>query len=242
MTEVKAIHKRSRRNYGSRRMSRALQEKGYKVGRYQTRQIMKEGGLLVKSKRFSICTTESGHQLKVSENHLNQNFKAEERNKKWAGDITYIKTALGWVYLAVLIDLYSRKIIGWNMDTKMSSSLVSKAFLMAVETRKPSTRFLFHSDRGVQYASTEYRNLLKREGALCSMSRKGNCYDNSVVERFFRSLKHEQVLYKKYSTPEEAKHDVGDYIFFYNTERKHSALGYRSPEEFEKEELKENVA
>ncbi len=242
MTEVKVIHKKSRESYGSRRMSKELQERGFQVGRFQARQIMKEELLLVRRKRFSICTTESRHQLKVSENHLNQDFEAKDRNKKWAGDITYIRTALGWSYLAVLIDLYSRKVIGWSMDTKMNASLVCRAFLMAVESRKPSPGFICHSDRGAQYASNEYQELLKMNEVICSMSRKGNCYDNSVVERFFRSLKHEHVLYKNYKTQEEAIQDAGDYIFFYNNERKHSVLGYKTPEEFEKKDLTESVA
>ena len=242
VTEVRAIHKESRESYGSRRMSKALQGRGFPVGRFQARQMMREEFLFVRRKKFSICTTESNHKLKVSKNHLNRDFKTKAMNKKWAGDITYIKTALGWVYLAILMDLYSRKVVGWSMDTKMGSSLVGKAFLMATESRDPLSGFICHSDRGVQYASDEYQKLLKKKGAICSMSRKGNCYDNSVVERFFRSLKHEHVLYKNYKNPKEAMQDVGDYIFFYNNERKHSALEYKTPEEFEKKDLAKNVA
>ena len=188
VTEVRAIHKESGESYGSRRMSKALQERRFPMGRFQARQIMREEFLFVRRKKFSICITESNHKLKVSKNHLNQDFKTKVMDKKWVGDITYIKTTLGWVYLAVLVDLYSRKVIGWSMDTKMGSPLVCRAFLMATESRDPLSGFICHSDRRVQYASSEYQKLLKKKGAICSMSRKGNCYDNSVVETFFRKL------------------------------------------------------
>ena len=228
----------SRRTYGSRRMSRALKELGYDVGRYRARSLMRKLGLAVlPTKRFKV-TTNSRHNYPVAENLLDRQFAVQTPDEVWATDITYLWTQEGWLYLAVVIDLYSRKVVGWALDECMTAAFALSALEMAVWRRKPPPDLLHHSDRGSQYASNEYQARLKDYGMICSMSGKGDCWDNAVVERFFRSLKTEMTNHIIYKTREAAKRDVIDYIeMFYNSQRLHSYLGYLCPNEFERLEM-----
>ena len=235
LVKVKAIHKASGQSYGSRRIGKALRDDGEMVGRYQTRTLMREAGIEVKVKRRYKATTDSKHQYPLAENLLDRQFEVSTPNRVWASDISYLWTHEGWLYLAVVLDLFSRRIVGWSLSNRMKVDLVSNALRMAIGCRKPPKGLLHHSDRGSQYACQDYQQLLKQQGITPSMSRKGNCWDNAVVERFFRSLKYERINDVRYRTREEAKRDVVDYIeMFYNSRRYHSYLGYRSPADYEK--------
>lgn len=190
--------------------------------------------IAAKRKRRYIVTTDSKHDLPVADNKLDQDFIASKANEKWVTDITYIWTKEGWLYLAVVLDLFSRKVVGWAMDNNMERGLVITALTMALQTRKPPKGLLHHSDRGSQYASNDYQQLLKNNKICCSMSRKGNCYDNAVMESFFATLKQELVYHRLYQNRKEAKQDIFEYIeVWYNRKRMHSTLGYMSPHEFE---------
>jgi len=236
--DAKVVFKASGKTYGSRRMSRALQALGYLVGRHQARTLMRQLGLWVLPTRRFKVTTDSKHNHPVAPNVLARKFDVEAPDRFWAGDITYLWTQQGWLYLAVIIDLYSRKVVGWSIKQQMTTDLVQDALTMAAWRRQPKPGLLHHTDRGSQYASAVYQKELKKYGMLCSMSRKGNCWDNAVVERFFRSLKTERTNHRLYRTREEAKQDVIDYIeMFYNSQRLHSYLGYLSPNDFEAPEL-----
>lgn len=231
---VKEIFACSNGTYGSRRMSRALRALGYNIGRYGARSVMRKLGLRVlPTKRFKV-TTNSRHDYPVAENLLDRQFEVSAPDTVWGTDITYLWTQEGWLFLAVVIDLFSRKVVGWALDKQMPTKLVTDALRMAVWRRRPPKGLLHHSDRGSQYASHDYQDELKKYGMVCSMSRKGDCWDNSVVERFFRSLKTERTNHCIYHTREAAKQDVIDYIeMFYNSRRLHSYLGYQSPNAYE---------
>lgn len=199
------------------------------------RKVLAEKGLFFKGKRRFTITTDSRHNEPVAPNILKRDFTATDVNQKWVADITYIPTSEGWLYLAIVMDLFSRKIVGWSMDRNINAELVIKALKAAVEKRGFVGGLVHHSDRGVQYASGDFQDMLRTAGIVCSMSRKGNCWDNAVAESFFGKLKVEQVNDKKYRTLEEAKLDIFWYIeVFYNRIRRHASLGYVSPEEFEK--------
>jgi len=232
--EVKAIHKKSNMSYGSRRISKYLQMNNYKVGRYKARSLMRKAGIECKQRRRYKITTQSDARLPVAKNILNRAFAVAKPNQVWLADITYLWTHEGWIYLAAVLDAYSRRVVGWALANHMRKSLVRDALNMALGRRRPDGDLLHHSDRGSQYASMDYQTLLKSEGITVSMSRKGNCWDNSVMERFFGSLKSERTDGKKYTTREQAKADVVDYIeMFYNSHRLHSTLGYISPLQYE---------
>jgi len=232
---VKAIHEETRQSYGSRRMAMQLQAEGFAVGRAKARRLMQEAGLTVRHRtRRGPVTTDSQHRYPVAPNLLARQFKVEQPNQVWAGDITYIWTAEGWLYLAVLLDLYSRKVVGWAISAHIDSALVQEALRMARGRRGPTTGLLHHSDRGSQYACHTYQRLLTTYGIRCSMSRKGECLDNAVAERFFGSLKRERTDLRHYVTRQEARVDIVDYIeMFYNSKRLHSYLGYVSPRDYE---------
>jgi len=232
---VREIHVQMRESYGSRRMADELCKRGEQCGRDRARTLMRLANVRVKQKKKFRATTDSNHSLPVAPNLLDRQFDVSESNRVWVSDITYIWTVTGWLYLATVMDLFSRRIVGWSMDTSMTRKLVSDALLMAIWRRKPGKGLIHHSDRGSQYCSDDYQAILTRHGIVCSMSRKGNCWDNAVMERFFHSLKSEQVCFARYQTPEEAKKDIVDYIeMFYNSRRAHSYLGYHSPNEYEK--------
>jgi transposase InsO family protein len=233
---MKELFRASRDSLGSRTMARKLREEGFAIGRHRTRRLMKALNLVVKPKRKYKATTDSKHQLPVAENVLNRQFNPTGPDQVWGVDITYLWTQQGWIYLAVVIDLYSRRVVGWAMDRHMQKALVIRALLMAVNLRKPPPGLLHHSDRGSQYASLAYQALLKQHGMICSMSRKGNCWDNAPVERFFSSLKREWTGDRLYRTRQEAIADVREYVaVYYNARRLHSTLGYRTPMDYEKD-------
>lgn len=234
LTETKALHTQSRGSYGSRRIAKALQAKGYQVGRFKARSLMRAAGLECKQRRRFRKIPRVDPNLKAAENVLNREFAVSEPNKVWVCDITYLDTREGWLYLAAVLDLHSRRVVGWSLAEHMREELVHDALSMALGRRRPGKTVLHHSDRGSQYTSEDYRQFLKRSGFDESMSRKGNCWDNAVMERFFGSLKSERTDGQRYETRKEAKDDVIDYIeMFYNSERLHSTLGYVSPKSFE---------
>lgn len=230
------IDKSSKNTYGSRRMKRALNALGYVISRQKARRLMKKSGVMVRHRKKHKVTTNSNHKQPVFDNLVSRQFDVEKKDTVYAGDITYIWTQEGWLYLAVIIDLHSRKVVGWSMSSRMTAKLVCDALTMAIWNRQPAEGLICHSDRGSQYASKKYRKLLSKNGFLGSMSRKGDCWDNSVVESFFGSLKQERVHWEHYQTRHEAQQDILDYIvMFYNSTRLHSTLDYRSPSDFEQQ-------
>jgi transposase InsO family protein len=227
VAEIKQIHRQSRETYGSPRIHVDLEEKGILCSENRVARLMKNHRIAAKRKRKFVVTTDSKHDLPVAENKLNQNFSATKPNQKWVTDITYVWTREGWLYLAVVLDLFSRKVVGWAMDDNMERGLIMRALQMALLARKPGKGLLHHSHRGSQYASNDYQKLLSDNWMDCSMSRKGNCYDNAVMESFFATLKQELVYHRQYQTRKEAKQDIFEYIqVWYNRKRRHSALGY----------------
>jgi putative transposase len=234
LVEVKALDKRSRGSYGSRQISQNLQAQGYAVGRYKARRLMQKAGIVCKQRRRYKVTTQSNPMLPVAENLLNREFTVTEVNRVWVTDITCLWTLEGWLYIAAVLDLFSRRIVGWAMASHMQEILVKDALKMALARRNPETGLMHHSDRGSQYAANDYQQTLKQAGIIVSMSRKGNCWDNAVIERFWGSLKSERTDHVIYVTRAQAKTDVVDYIeMFYNSRRLHSTLGYVTPVQFE---------
>jgi putative transposase len=225
----------SSRVYGYRKVHMDIIESdGEKCCPEAIRCIMRSLGLFSRVKRKFIATTDSNHTLPVAENILDRDFGADAPNRKWAGDITYIATDEGWLYLAAVMDLYSRRIVGWSMSERIDAGLVEAALKMAVSQRGPQPGLVCHSDRGSQYASDSMQKLLDDHQIVCSMSRKGNCWDNACMESFFGSLKSEWVYGKRYATRDEARKDVFKYIeMFYNRKRRHATLGYVSPAAYE---------
>ena len=233
---MRALFRTSRDSLGSRPMTKQLRQEGFEIGRERTRRLMKALNLKVKQKRKYKVTTDSKHQLPVAENVLNRQFMPQGPNQAWGADITYLWTQAGWIYLAVVIDLYSRRVVGWAIDRRMKKALVIRALMMAINLRKPPPGLIHHSDRGSQYASDAYQALLKQHRMICSMSRKGNCWDNAPVERFFSSLKREWTGDRLYRTRQEAMADVREYVaVYYNSQRLHSTLDYRTPLDYEKD-------
>lgn len=226
----------SGRSYGSRRLRAALQAQGLSIGRYRVRRMMRQQGLRPVWKRKFVHTTDSHHDLPIAANLLKRQFSPEAANQHWCSDITYIRTRSGWLYLAAVMDLYSRKIVGWAMAPNMPAELVCDALQLAIGQRRPKPGLMVHSDRGSQYASAAYNALLSQHGFQASMSGKGNCWDNAVMERFFLNLKMERVWQRDYANHAEAIRDVTDYIVnFYNTKRLHSTLGYLPPVVYEQQ-------
>jgi putative transposase len=236
--EIQVIYRDSHGTYGSPRVYREMKRRGRNIGRKRIARLMRKGGLRAKTRRKFKVTTDSKHNFPVAPNLLNRNFTPAEPNRAWASDITYIRTAEGWLYLAVVMDLFSRAIIGWSMSERMTRSLVIDALRMAVKRNHPSPGLLHHSDRGSQYASFDYQAVLGKYGMICSMSRKGNCWDNAPVESFFSTLKKEHVFHHDFVSRNQARQSIFLYIEqFYNRKRIHSALGYRTPSEMEKIKL-----
>jgi putative transposase len=233
--DIKRIFKKSRSTYGSPRMQRVLREEGKCHGRGRLRRLMKKLNLQPKAARRFKVTTDSQHNKPVAPNILGQQFSPPAANITWAADITYIRTGEGWLYLATVIDLYSRRIIGWSMGTSLKTNLVADALTMAITKRKPPKGVIHHSDRGSQYCSDAYQAQLLKHGFICSMSGKGNCYDNAVMESFYHTLKVELVYGQRYQTRGKAQTAIFDYIeIFYNRQRIHSSLNYQTPEAFER--------
>ena len=230
---MKALFKQSRNSLGSREMMKRLREEGIEIGRYKVRNLMKKLNLKVIQRVAYKVTTKRDHGDKVADNLLNQNFTPVAPNQVWAGDITYLKTGEGWMYLAIVMDLYSRRIVGWFISKRMTTDLISKAMIMAYNLRQPPKGLVFHSDRGSQYTSKRYRKLLDDYGLRASMGDVGTCYDNAVVERFFGSLKHDWVFKTAQPTREHMKKDVAAYMRYYNFDRLHTTNGDQSPINYE---------
>jgi putative transposase len=234
LAEIKEIHVESRGTYGSPRMYRELITRGRVVSPGRVERLMRNNEITARHKRRFKVTTDSKHNMPVADNTLDRRFSVEHPDRKWAGDITYIWTREGWLFLAVILDLFSRRVVGWAMDHRIDRRLVLSALDMALAVRRPSEKLLHHSDRGSQYASKDYRSRLEDAGITCSMSRKGDCWDNAVVESFFGTLKQELVHRSDFETRAEARSAIFEYIeVFYNRWRRHSYLGYMSPAEFE---------
>jgi putative transposase len=233
--QIRGVHEASRRSYGSPRITLDLKEQGVTVCQNTVARYMREHGVFVKPRRrFVPRTTDSDHEHPIAPNVLDQDFAASALNEKWAADLTYIWTDEGWLYLSVVIDLFSRKVVGWSMTDHLRADGVAQALQMALARRKPGAGLLHHSDRGSQYACQLYRTLLDEHGIECSMSRPGNCYDNAPAESFFGTFKTELVNRRRYRTRQEARTSIFEWIeCWYNRRRRHSSLGYLSPESFE---------
>jgi putative transposase len=235
--KIRRVHEQSRRRYGSPKVYKELKAQGQSVSENTVARLMRQAQIRsVVSKRFRVRTTDSAHGHPVAPNRLERCFERDLPNQAWCADITYVRTDQGWLYLAAVIDLCSRKIVGWAMADHLRSELCQDALQMALARRKPQGELLHHSDRGVQYACGDYQRMLRESGLICSMSRAGDCYDNAVMESFFKTLKVELVYQHDFASRAEATRAIFEYIeVFYNRQRRHSSLEYKSPEEFEAE-------
>ncbi len=232
--KIRLLFAQSRQTYGTRRLKKKLLEQGLIVSRRRIGRLLQAAGLACKTKRKFRVTTDAKHNKPIAPNLLNRQFEVNQPDKYYVGDITYIWTQEGWLYLAVVLDLFSRRVVGWSMANHMRASLVNNALLMAIWARKPSKGLIWHSDQGSQYAADCHRKILKDHDIIQSMSRKGNCWDNAVSESFFHSLKTELVHQCQFKTREKAKQAIFDYIeVFYNRQRIHSANNYLSPVDYE---------
>jgi putative transposase len=236
LIDIKAVYRASRQNYGSPRVYEALRAQGILCSVNRVARLMRVEGIRAKRRRrFRPRTTDSTHVHPVAANLLDRKFQVDGADRVWMADITYIATQEGWLYLAVIIDLYSRFVVGWSMSARITSQLTIDALTMALQRRRPGPALVHHSDRGSQYASGDYRIVLQKHKIISSMSRKGNCYDHAPVESFFGTLKTELVHHRRYRSRAEAKADIFDYLeIFYNRQRLHSSLGYKSPAAFER--------
>ena len=238
LTEIKAVYRRSRKTYGSPRIYAELNETGHTCSRYRVARLMRQHGIVSKHKKKFRATTNSVHCFPIAENLLQRRFNVSKPGQCWVSDITYVPTLEGWLYLAVTLDLFHRKVIGWSMGRWITRQLAIDALNMAIKNGCFESGLIHHSDRGVQYASNEFQTLLKANEIRCSMSRKGDCWDNAVAESFFHTLKVELIHGKTYNTRQEAKTAIFEYIEgFYNRQRRHSYLGYLSPVDFEKKNV-----
>ena len=233
--QIKTIHAASRQTYGSPRIHAALRQQGETCGKHRVARVMRQQGLAAKHRRKFRATTNSAHDLPVAVNVLNRQFTPAAPNQAWVSDLTYVPTGEGWLYLATIMDLCSRRIVGWAMDTTLETALPRRALTMALLVRRPAPGLLHHSDRGSQYASATYQQLLTNYGGIPSMSRKGNCWDNAPMESFFHSLKVEWLHDQTFRTRAAARQAIFTFIeVWYNRQRLHSTLGYRSPEAYER--------
>lgn len=234
LAEIRRIHLESRRTYGSPRVHAELRNRGRTCCENTVARMMRKNGIVAKTRRKYRSTTDSNHSRPVAANVLNRQFQVAAANQAWVSDITYVPTREGWLYLATVEDLYSRKIVGWSMSERITSRLVSDAMEMAIRRQLPRASLLSHSDRGSQYASEHYQRLLSKHGIVCSMSRRGNCWDNAPMESFYATLKKELISFSDYWTRAEARLSIFEYIeTFYNRTRRHSALGYKTPAEYD---------
>jgi putative transposase len=235
LSQIRMIHDRSRRLYGSPRITAELRAEGFGCGENRVARLMRLHGIRARTAPKFKVTTDSKHNLPVAPNLLNRQFTVDRPNAVWVSDITYIWTSEGWLYLAGVLDLYSRRVVGWSMSRRVDGELTLSALRQAIARRHPASGLLHHSDQGKQYAAGDYRKLLSEYGMTASMSRTGDCWDNAVIESFFGTLKTESIFFEKFSNREEAKTKIFEYIeVFYNRQRRHSTLGYLSPDEFER--------
>jgi len=235
LDQIREVYNGNKQRYGSPRITAELRSKGMKISKKRVARIMKKHGIKSRIRRRYKITTNSKHKLPVAENLVEMKFNPERANSLWSSDITYIRTREGWLYLAVVLDLWSRSVISWSADKFMDENLVIRTLDKAIASREKQEGLIFHSDRGSQYASLRVRKLLEQNEIRQSMSSKGNCYDNAPVESFFSTLKREMVYRENFKTREEAKRSLFEYIeVFYNRKRRHSSLGYLSPLDFEK--------
>ena len=234
LVQIKEQFERSRRTYGSRRIYRALKKRHIRCGRHRVARLMRQGGMVAVQRRKYRHTTDSRHDYPVAPNLLGRDYRVMQRDRVYVADISYIPTDEGWLYLATEMDLWSHRIVGWSLSSRLSRELVMDALKMALGRRRPGPGLIHHSDRGVQYACGDFQRLLKRHGMRSSMSRKGDPYDNAVAESFFKTLKAELVYERRFRTRVEGRAAVAEYIeVFYNGQRLHSTLGYLSPAEYE---------
>ena len=232
---IRAIFKMSRQTYGSPRIHAELKAQGFSCSRVRVARLMRKAKLVAKMRRFFKRTTRVDGRRTAAPNLLQQNFSAPTPNKKWVADITYVRTLEGWLYVAIVLDLFSRRIVGLAMSDTLHTSLVLQALNQALQRRQPNEDLQHHSDRGCQYTSEAFQKLLDEHRVTCSMSGTGSCYDNAVAESFFHTLKTECVNFDRYETREQAKQSIFEYVeVFYNNQRRHSTLGYVSPAEFER--------
>lgn len=233
-TKIKQVFEASDKTYGYLRIWKEFLAEGIACGKHRIARLMRQNGWCVRGRKRFKTTTRSNPAHEKAPNLLDQDFSAKKMNEKWTTDITYIRTGEGWLYLAVVLDLFSRRVVGWAMDKRMETSLVIDALKMAIEQRGPSADLIHHSDRGSQYTAKAYREALASNNLIASMSRRGNCYDNAVTESFFGTLKTERVHHRHYTTRAAAKRDIFSYIEgYYNRWRRHSTLDYLCPHEFE---------
>jgi len=235
LDDIQRVHALHRERYGAPRIHAALRAEGQTVGRKRIERMMRHHGIRARApRRYRVCTTDSKHSLPVAPNLLDQNFVADRANQVWLADITYIPTAEGWLYLAVILDLFTRKVVGWAMRDHMRAELTIAALTMAIQRRRPRAGLIHHSDRGSQYAAGDYRDILRAAAIIRSMSRKGNCWDNAPMESFFGTLKTELVHQSEYLDRDAARRDLFAYIEgYYNRQRIHSAIGYITPDQAE---------
>jgi len=232
--KIRVLHSASHSIYGAPRIHQDLIDDGIRCSKNRVARIMRKAGIRSRTKKKFKATTNSRHNFPIAPNLLNQDFNVDAPDRTWVGDITYIHTNEGWLYLAVLLDLFNREVVGWSASSRMTRQLAIDALQMAFDRRDPGKGLLHHSDRGSQYASTDYQNILKEHGIICSMSRKGNCYDNAVAESFFGRLKSEWVNHNRYLSRSEAMRSLFYYIeIFYNRKRRHSSINYVTPQEYE---------
>jgi putative transposase len=234
LKRIQAIHRDADENYGAYKTWRALRSAGERCGRHRVARLRRENGIEAKRVRRFRAASAARNTVPAAPNVLDQDFRAERADRAWVGDITFIPTRRGWLYLAVLVDLYSRRIVGWSMGERINQSLVCGALKMALEQRRPAPGLIHHTDQGAQYTASAYQAMLKAHDLVPSMSRKGNCYDNACAESFFSTLKNELVHHRDFHDREEARMAIFAFIeLFYNRRRSHEYLDYRSPEQFE---------
>jgi len=242
LLKIKAIHQASRQTYGSPRVHAELREEGELCSRKRVSKIMRRSGVIAKMKKRFKVTTRANPKASVAPNLLQQDFTADTPNQRWVADFTYVDTQEGWLYVATVLDLFSRQIVGLAMSDRMTDDLVIMALQQALTHRQPNTNITHHSDRGSQYTSKNFRDLLKKYCIIASMSGTGNCYDNAAMESFYHTLKTEHIYFEHYKTREEAKQSIFEYVeVFYNRQRRHSTLGFVSPMVFEKQWQQQSV-